>query len=41
LIDENQKIATISPRELKSLSEQIVQYAKKVRAQAGKNTVEK
>jgi hypothetical protein len=41
LMDENQKIVTISPRELKSLSEQIVKYAKKVRAQAGKNTVEK
>ena len=41
LLDENQKIVTISPRELKSLSEQIVKYAKKVRAQAERNPVEK
>ena len=33
LIDENQKIVTISIKELKSLSEQIVNHAKKIRAQ--------
>lgn len=33
LLDENQKIVTVSPKELKSLSEQMVNYAKKMREQ--------
>ncbi len=41
LLDEKQKIVTISPRELKALAEQIVKYAKKVSAQAEKITFEK
>lgn len=40
LLDENQKIVTISPRELKSLAEQIVKYAKKMRAQEEESAVE-
>lgn len=41
LLDEKQKIVSISPRELKSLAEQIVKYAKKIRAQSEKSTPEK
>jgi hypothetical protein len=32
LLDENQKIVTISPKELKSLAEQMIKYAKQMRA---------
>jgi hypothetical protein len=31
LLDENQKIVTISPKELKSLAEQMIKYSKKMR----------
>jgi hypothetical protein len=41
LLDENQKIVTISPKELKSLAEQMVKHAKKMRTQAEENTLEK
>ena len=38
--DRSQKIVPISPKELKSLSEQIVNYAKKMREQTEENTLE-
>jgi hypothetical protein len=40
LLDENQKIVTISPKELKSLSEQMVNYAKKMREQTEESKLE-
>jgi len=41
ILDENQKIVTVSPKELRSLSEQITDYAKKMRAQTEEDTLEK
>lgn len=40
VINENQKIATISSKELRSLSEQIVNHAKKIRAQAEEKSID-
>jgi hypothetical protein len=40
LLDENQKIVTVSPKELKSLSEQMVNYAKKMREQTEESKLE-
>jgi hypothetical protein len=41
VLDENQKIVTISPKELKSLAVQMVKYAKKIRAQEEEKALEK
>jgi hypothetical protein len=41
VLDENQKIISVSPKELKLLTEQIVKYAKKMRKQKEENTLEK
>jgi len=41
LLDENQKIVTISPKELKSLAEQMIKHAKEMRSQAEENNLEK
>jgi hypothetical protein len=41
LLDENQKIVTISPKELRSLAEQMVTHAKEMRTQAEENNLEK
>ena len=40
LLDENQKIVTISPKELKSLAQQLVSYAKKIRTQTEETNLE-
>ncbi len=40
LLDENQKIVAISPKELTSLSDQMVNYAKKMREQTEGNNLE-
>jgi hypothetical protein len=41
ILDENQKIVTISPKELRSLAEQMIQYAKKMREQGKGKTPKK
>jgi hypothetical protein len=41
LLDENQKIVTISPKELRSLAEQMVTHAKEMRTQAEETNLEK
>lgn len=40
LLDENQKIVTISPKELKSLAQQLVSYANKIRTQTEETNLE-
>jgi hypothetical protein len=41
LLDEKQQVVTISPKELRSLAEQMVEYAKQMRDQSKEKTPEK
>ena len=41
LLDENQKIITISPKELKLLAEEILKHAREIREQDKESTLEK
>jgi hypothetical protein len=41
LLDEKQKMVTISPKELKALTEQLIKHAKKMRGQPEDKPVEK